>query len=97
MGKKIRNITILLCICFLLFSALSVLLVAGHADHDCAGEHCEICALIARLDSALKLTWLAVTAIAVFFVLPRICERLSSARALSLYKTPVSLKVQMNN
>jgi hypothetical protein len=96
--KKRRLAALLLCACLMLVFFLSGALYSSHDGHDCHGSHCEVCAQISRIGDLLRQLKAAL-----FFA--------AAASALSLYalllfimpkramllKTPVSLRVQMNN
>ncbi len=97
MGKTQKCIAVILCVCFIMVSVFSLVTIASHAYHECAGEHCEICLTIAHLQNTLKhfcaVISAAVFAMAAVFVLTPFVEE----GRLNRTGTLISLKVQLNN
>ncbi len=66
-SKAKRIISTLLLICVVLTLVLSAFFVLSHAEHDCIGEHCPVCAQIHQIENTLKsLFTVAVFAIGLF-------------------------------
>lgn len=98
MKRRARILTVLVCICFLLASAFSVLLLMAHTGHHCTGEQCESCVLVAnaaklmdQLRTALLPFMAALTAVGVAMLAAEFGAHLLPR------PTPVSLKIQLNN
>lgn len=97
--QKARRITACIMIVMVLFIMLfSECFIASHADHDCSGEDCPICACIHQCESMLRgfgstllgfvvLICPPLCVLASIFLFARFCARI----------TPVSQKVRMNN
>ena len=88
----------LLSLTLLLLALFSALFIASHAQHDCAGEDCPVCACIERCarllhgaDARLELQKAALPVSA--FVL---CTAAACILAFAA-ATPVSTKVKLNN
>ncbi len=82
----------------LLVMFLSSFFIAEHADHDCTGEDCPICACIQQCENNIRGIGSGITAtsaviIPVLFVLHIISYFASSLQD----ATPVSAKVRLNN
>ncbi|HWR23125.1 MAG TPA: hypothetical protein VN366_06540 [Feifaniaceae bacterium] len=92
-----RLLCLLVCIGFAAVSLLSIFFVSTHAAHDCTGEHCAVCAQIHQAQSllkqlgsyAIKVAPLSV-ALLLFFALRLLFDR-------SVFSTPVSQKIRLNN
>lgn len=54
MKKRIRFISMTLCIAVVLLLVLSAAFMITHADHDCIGRDCETCHHIQRCQQTLK-------------------------------------------
>ena len=53
MSKQKRLLALLLCVGMFLVLFASSAYIAHEAKHDCAGEDCEICETIARMEALL--------------------------------------------
>lgn len=99
MARKKRRLTaLLLCACLLLVFSLSGALVSSHAEHECNGSHCEVCAQISHIGDLLRqlkavLLFIAAVLSCGFYLRRPI--PLPEERA--VLQTPVKLRVQMNN
>ena len=93
--RMAAGVTALLMLAVLLLAAFSV---AVEIDHDCAGEHCAVCACIRQCETALRQLgeWVAALAAALLPVLLLLLFARFSARQ-SAPKTPVSGRVRLNN
>ena len=96
MKKALKSIAVGLCLGLLLLSVLSVVLLAAHADHDCHGGYCGVCAAICCLSKMLQQLG-AVAAVALLLWPAAVYLRGAVAPGTSIRKTPILLKVQMNN
>ena len=99
MDRQKRSRALLLCIGFVLVLFVSSAFLIREADHDCCGEHCPVCAMIAMTGALMRLFCL----IAAMMLL-----RSVQAAARSAYHapgtgyghsagTPVSRKIRMND
>ncbi len=82
----------------LLAMAFSSFFIALHADHDCMGEDCPICACIQQCEKTMRGTgsdMIAISAVIapVFITLLTMSFNVSSFQ----WDTPVSIKVRLNN
>ena len=73
-----------------------VLFIAAEADHDCIGENCPVCAVISLFVNALKTlskvsVSTALTAVFTFYIILRLYYYLS------VFKTPVTLRIRLIN
>ncbi len=99
MTNKKRLAALILAVLVLLALMTSLFVIIHEADHDCTGEDCPICAVIAVCRNTLKLLGDALAALAVVFAC--FCFAASSAILYFFEKTnqetPVSLKVKLLN
>ncbi len=95
MKKAHKYIAVGLCL-GLLLPVLSVVLIAEHADHDCRDGYCGVCAAICCLGRILGQLGAVVAAFLLLWP-AAVYLRGAVAPSTSIRKTPVSLKVQMNN
>lgn len=98
MQKAQNRIAVIVCICFVLASILTPV-VAFQSDHECSGEHCEICLQIAHITNALKQCMTAVFAVAVAVsaaAMSAIWFAACDKNAAYYIDTPITRKVQMN-
>lgn len=96
MRRTKNKLALAVCICFALACALACIFIALNADHDCVGEHCEICASISGAARMLKL--LKTACASALPLLAGLLARLAAPRARRDFAcaTPVSLRVQLN-
>ncbi|MCR5592228.1 MAG: hypothetical protein K6F79_00585 [Saccharofermentans sp.] len=72
--------------------------VTIEADHDCAGEDCQICICIEKCSQILKYTGSGVVSnIAAVSLAAYLIERVFANELFVRQQTPVSAKVQLNN
>ena len=99
MKTQKRLLALLLCagLLFVLFASSAY--IAHEADHPCAGEHCEICENIARMEALLESFALLGVALHFLFSLPAFLHVFRAEEGLraSHAPTPVSWKVRLNN
>ena len=99
MNTQKRLLALLLCVGMLFVLFASSAYIAQEADHHCAGEHCEICENIARMEALLQSFALLGVVLLFLFALPaflRVFRAEEGLRA-SHAPTPVSWKVRLNN
>lgn len=98
MTKQRRLAAVILAAIFLLVMATSLFVVACEVDHDCCGEDCLICAILAVCQNTLRalsdaLPLVAVIAAAVFCA----ASLIAVCKAALHVETPISLKVKLLN
>lgn len=82
----------------MLFAFLfSVVFISVEADHDCEGEHCEICQCIDMCLTVLKTTGIAAVTFFALSVFERQKEMICHLENIMCHKTPTDLKIQLNN
>lgn len=97
-NMKKQLLTLILCVCFIIASCLSSIYITAHADHECHGEDCPICAQIKtaqkRLRELTNVTLMGIIALYYGFALIGILGRelFNSERS-----DPVARKIRMNN
>ena len=98
MTNKKRVVAVILS-ALVLFALMTSLFVIMHeADHDCIGENCPVCAVIAVCQNTLKtLSGIVGAAAVVFACLLLTASVIASFRTISYNETPVSLKVRLLN
>lgn len=101
MKKHSSRQNALLCItaCLLLIAlSLSVLCAPLHADHDCAGDGCPVCALIQAVQHTLSTIALdSVWAVSAFWAQPCLLALcMCAVRALFVTQTPVTQKIKLS-
>ncbi len=95
---KQRGAACIMAVMMLLVVLLSSFFIAVHADHDCTGEDCPICASIQHCENAIRGIGSGVTAVSAVIVPVLISLLLiSGGVALFQFDTPVSTKVRLNN
>ena len=98
MTKKHRIVAVLMAALVLFVMAFSLFVIAAEADHNCAGDDCPICAVIAVCENTVK----GLTAVMVFVSL---MVALAIARfrferekqRFVRFSNPVLLKVKLTN
>ncbi len=99
MTNQKRVGALILCIGMALVLAVSAAFIIHEADHDCCGEDCPICRMIAVNISLLRTLGLAVIAfLPLFFLIFGRPELHSGSRCACFFSgTPVSWKVRLND
>lgn len=97
MDRTRRHIVAVLCVSLLLVSVLSAVLIVKHADHDCPGQGCGVCATIAHFGGTLKQLGTAVAVLSVAMAVLCMNAGVVLMPVIPARKSPVLLKVQMNN
>ncbi len=70
MTNRKRVAALLLCIGLVFALAVSSACIAHEAGHDCTGEDCPICRIIATNEDVLRMSGLAVLMLLALFALP---------------------------
>lgn len=99
MNKQKRLLALLLCVGMLFVLFASSAYIAHEADHHCAGEHCEICENIARMEALLQSFALLGAVLLLLFSLPAFLRVFRAEEGLRASHAPtlVSWKVRLNN
>ncbi len=99
MNRLKRMAALLICIGFALVLFASSACIAHEADHDCTGEHCEICENIARMEALLQSFALLGAVLLLLFSLPAFLRVFRAEEGLRASHAPtlVSWKVRLNN
>ncbi|MBR3743342.1 MAG: hypothetical protein IKN04_23280 [Clostridia bacterium] len=99
MKTQKRLLALLLCVGMLFVLLASSAYIAHEADHHCAGEHCEICENIARMEALLQSFALMGVVLLFLFALPAFLRVSRAEEGLCAYHAPtlVSWKVRLNN
>lgn len=93
-----KRMALCICICVAAAFLLSEAFIITHADHDCTGEHCPICAQIHTIENLLKQLGIAGIAIWVaFFTLLAVFSFVDRGNTRADSITLITLKVRMNN
>ncbi len=99
MTSQKRIGALILCIGMALVLAVSAAFIIHEADHDCSGEDCPVCRMIAVNINLLRTLGLAVIAfLSLFFLISgRSVYNRRSRYACFFSGTPVSWKVRLND
>lgn len=90
--------TVLLTLLLLISVLFSLYYIAMEADHDCAGEDCPICIFLALCEENIRTIKTGILLIAACIFTFHGLTALIPVRKTDIpLRTPVSLKVQMNN
>lgn len=98
--SKKQFFAILFCVCFIASSLLTTTFIIRHADHDCAGHDCPVCAQIHSAVNLLKQFGMGMACLTFAFVFADLFATLNHFSSVTLHidlATPVTLKVRMNN
>lgn len=97
MTKKTRGIALVLAVLVLSVMLSSTLYIANKADHDCIGEHCQICQQISICQNTLKNLGFGVAASAIAIALTYILASvLTSTKDESALTTLITLKIKLS-
>ncbi len=90
---------LLLCIGLILVLSVSAAFLAHEAGHDCEGEECPVCRMIAVNIGLLRAVGLALLVfLSLFFLLPALpAGRRQGRRTFFRPGTPVSWKIRLND
>ncbi|MCR5649665.1 MAG: hypothetical protein K6F86_00615 [Lachnospiraceae bacterium] len=99
--RKNNRITVtagIMAVMMLVVVLFSSFFIAAHADHDCTGEDCPICACIQQCENNIHGTGSGITDFSVV-ILPVFITFLFISFGAPSFKlgTPVSTKVRLNN
>ena len=96
--KAKRAAAVIISLLFVFVMLFSALIVIAEADHDCAGEDCPVCRIIAIGEETLKISFLLLGAviIATASFIAAVRARRFSARNNLLFN-PVLSKVKLTN
>ena len=99
MNHQKRLTALLLCIGLVFALIASSAYIAHEADHDCAGEDCEICENIAQMEALLQSFALLGAVLLLLFTLLSFHRAFRTLAALRAYSAPtlVGWKVRLNN
>lgn len=98
MKKRNRIIALLLAVIFLFIMAFSLVIVAAEADHECCGEDCPICEIIAICENNIKGLSMILVFVSLMVALALLGAFIRETRKLRYQsQTPVSLKVKLTN
>ena len=99
MTSQKRIGALILCIGMALVLAVSAAFIIHEADHECSGEECPVCRMIAANINLLRTLGLAVIAFLAFFFLTsgRSVRGRKDRHACFFSGTPVSWKVRLND
>lgn len=54
LNKRKKSLAVIICICFVLVSFLSMFFVITHEHHQCTGESCVVCCQLENAKNTLK-------------------------------------------
>ncbi len=96
--NRIRIAAFVMAVMMLVIMLFSSLFIAAHADHDCTGEDCPVCACIQQCENTIQgmgsgISFMSAEMLPVFLLLLLISFVVPSFRQ----DTPVSAKVRLNN
>ncbi len=98
MKKRNRIIALLLAVIVLFVMAFSLAVVAAEADHECCGEDCPICEIIAICENNIKGLSLILVFVSLMVALALLGAFIRETRKFRYQsQTPVSLKVKLTN
>ena len=82
---------------FLLAALTAFCFAVHHADHDCCGEDCPVCRVLAANARALQLTGALVMGLLVLFAAVMCAGTFRMVRRQTPRYSPVALKIRLNN
>ncbi len=98
MTKHKRLAAVIFAVLVLVALMTSLFFMSSEADHDCIGEDCPVCAVIALCRTTLETLCGLLIAAALAFACCRFAALLLSVRRVPAYlKTPITLKVKLLN
>jgi hypothetical protein len=97
MKKQLRTAAMILAVIFALSVILSLSFLSVEADHDCTGEDCPICAVIALCKNIIRNVVTAVAAVTVAVAVGAVSSYAISAVSRDVTETPFTLKVRLLN
>jgi len=98
MNRK-RAGALLLCIGLVLVLSVSTAFIAHEADHDCTGEDCPVCLVLAINLRLLRAAGLALPVLTALFSLPASASARGRRNGCASFRpgTPVSWKIRLND
>lgn len=98
MAKARRFIAVFLAALVLLAVMTSLFTISHEGEHDCIGENCPVCAVLALCRNTLKALLGVFTAAAIGLACFCFAALLPShTQSISYHETPISLKVKLLN
>lgn len=99
MTSQKRIGALILCVGMALVLAVSAAFIIHEADHDCSGEDCPVCRMIAANINLLRTLGLALFAFLILFIQisEKSAHRWKERCACFFSGTPVSWKVRLND
>ncbi len=96
--KKSKRFALLLAVLLVAALVFSSLCLAAESEHDCSGEHCHVCALLAVCRHTLRLLASALSVAASFLTAAGVfVDSALRTRRDGNAPTPVVLKVKLSN
>lgn len=93
-----RSIAVLVAAVFLFGMLFSALFIAEESVHDCSGEDCPICEMIAQCENFVKrISPAIILAVLAFLAIELVCAYRSETDSDIVRTTPLSLRVRLNN
>ncbi len=97
-SNRIWITALIMAAMMLVVMLFSSFFIAAHADHDCTGEDCPICACIQQCENTLRGIGSGITALPAVIISVLISLLIMSFGVSSFQRdTPVSAKVRLNN
>ncbi len=97
-NKKSRIVAFLLAVFLLLAIFFYESFVVTHIHHDCVGDNCPICLEIQMVEGMIQQIGLALIGfVCILAGIHYAIEYLSRTNLVPLFRTPVKLKVRMND
>ncbi len=97
MKKQFGTAAVILAVFFAVSIVLSLTFITLEADHDCIGEDCPVCAVIAACENTIRTAGSALMATAVILIFRIILMYSLPAVTHAVKATPFSLKVRLLN
>ncbi len=96
--KRVKFTACIMAVLMLFYMLIMFYFVASHADHDCKGEDCPICACIHQCENNIRgMGNAAITATAVLIPFCAALLSMSLGVLTFISDTPVSRKVRLDN
>ena len=97
-SNRIRITALIMAVMMLVVMLVSSFFIAAHADHDCTGGDCPICACIQQCENTIRGIGGGITAESAVIIPVLISLLIMSFGVPSFqWDTPVSAKVRLNN
>lgn len=93
-----KNLAWVAVIATLLMVVLSISFVAENLEHDCTGEDCSVCAIMAECESEIRsLGGAILLSFAVAYAIKRLTEKIYDDTETLVASSLISQKVRLNN